>query len=267
MGLAAYAGDHRMTERSLRAWAAEPPHWLDRTGVGGADYLELPGAPAFAGWTLEAWNKDFGRFHRLDTEPAPFDTFPYSRVEIGHDGVLYADGRPLAASKLVVNHYATALDLDADVLARPNPSLTLYATGDAPRARSLAVGLFHDGWAGPIVRYRVWPGTAGRGTYRVRLALPPDRSPRTVTVLLEGRLRKLVRLRPGDSKLLEIPADGTPLPRLYISSDGADLEGVGTPAARIVSVRIPLLEFAPAPGAVPTRSPSGPAPQEGSRAS
>jgi hypothetical protein len=267
-GLATYAADHRMTERSLRAWAAEPPDWLDRSGFGPADYLELPGASPFAGWTLEAWNKDFGRLRRLDTTPAAFDSFPSSRVEIGGDGVLRADGRPLDASRLVVNHYATALDVEGDVLARPHPSLTLYGTDGAVRARSLAIGLFYDGWATRVLRYRVWPGDSDRGTYRVRLALPAEHSARTVTLSLEGRVREVVRVRPGESKLVEIPVTGSPVPRLYIATDGADFLGAGTPQTRIVSVRIPLLAYVPTASALPARrSPSGPAPREALQAS
>jgi hypothetical protein len=267
-GLPAYAADHRMTERSLRAWAATPPDWLDRTALGPADYLELPGASPFYGWTLEAWNKDFGRLRRLDTTPAPFDSFPSSRVEVGDDGVLRADGRPLGPSKLVVNHYATAVELDGSVLARPHPSLTLYGTDETPRVRSLAIGLFYDGWAARIVRYRVWPGGSERGTYRVRLELPAEHSARTVTLSLEGSVQEVVDLRPGDSELIEIPARGSPLPRLYISTDGADFVGGGTPQTRFIAVRIPLLEYVPAGSALPaTRNPSGPGPRGGPRAS
>ena len=266
-GVPAYVADHRMTERSLRAWAAEPPDWLDSSGLGPADYLELPGASPFSGWTLEAWNKDFGRLRRLDTTPAPFDTFPSSRVEIGADGLLRAGGRPLGPSKLVVNHYATALDLYGDVLARPHPSFTLYRTDEAPRVRSLAIGLFYDGWAARILRYQVWPGGSDRGTYRVRVELPAEHGARNVTFSLEGRVRDVVELQPGDSELVEIPAEGSPVPRLYISTDGADFVGGGTPQTRFVSVRIPLLEYVPTGSAVPTRSPSVPAPREATRAS
>ena len=268
-GLVAYSADHRMTERSLQAWAASPPDWLDRSGTGPADYLELPGASPFYGWTLEAWNKDFRRLRRLDTTPAPFDSFPSSRVEIGRDGVLRADGRPLGPSRLVVNHYATALELEGDVLARPHPSLTLYRTAAAPRVRSLAIGLFYDRWATRIVRYQVWPGASDRGTYRVRLELPKESSaPRSVTLSLEGRVRRVVELRPGDSALVEIPAQGSPVPRLYIATDGADFVGGGTAQTRFVAVRIPLLDYVPAAGSgLATRSPSGLAPREALRAS
>ncbi len=96
--------------------------------------------------------------------------------------------------------------------------------------RSLAIGLFHDGWATRVLRYRVWPGDSAAGTYRVRLELPAEHSARAVTLSLEGRVREVVRLRPGDSELVEIPARGRPVPRLYIATDGADFAGGGDAA-------------------------------------
>ena len=42
-GIPAYAGDHAMTRGTLHLRAGDPPDWLDRSELGPADYLQLPG--------------------------------------------------------------------------------------------------------------------------------------------------------------------------------------------------------------------------------
>ena len=60
-GVVAYAGDHNTARGTLKQRAGDPPDWLDRSGLGPADYLQLPGGSPYFGWLLEAWNRDFRR--------------------------------------------------------------------------------------------------------------------------------------------------------------------------------------------------------------
>ena len=58
VGIAAYSGDRRMTERIFASLAAAEPDWLERTGVREADVLALPGGSLHSGWILESWNRN-----------------------------------------------------------------------------------------------------------------------------------------------------------------------------------------------------------------
>ena len=246
LGAAAYAGDHAMTRRTLDAWAGTPPSWLDEFRAGRADYLALAGGSPHFGWTLEAWNRNVGRVIRLRVERPRTDPFAASRAAVRADGVLAVGGRPLSSPLLVVNDYATAVDLDGDVVARARPGLTLYRTEGQVRIRSLAEGLFHDGWGANIVRYQVWPrGGATSGTYRVRLEIPRGRASGTIALAVEGGGRRTVALRAGESKLVELEAEGRPVPPLRITSDFGNYFERETPNPRLVSVRVPLLEYVP----------------------
>jgi hypothetical protein len=53
LGVAAYAGDHAMTQRTRATFVAADPDWLDARHLGPALYLELPRASPHFGWTLE----------------------------------------------------------------------------------------------------------------------------------------------------------------------------------------------------------------------
>jgi hypothetical protein len=240
-GAVAYAGDHAMTRGALDQRAGDPPDWLDRSGLGPADYLELPGGSAHYGWLLETWNRSFRRAIRL--QEVPNDGFASSAASIATDGQLLVDGHPLGAGVLVVNDVATSISLDGDVVARPAPGLTAWRAPEAPRVRTLAEGLYSDGWAAAVVVVRAWPGGT-RGAYRVTLDLPRNRDSRAVTLAVGGGSGRTIRLRPGERRTLALPAPGRPAPPLRIRTDHADYEGAGTPNARLVGVRIERLSYA-----------------------
>ena len=122
-GVVAYAGDHKTARGTLEQRAGDPPDWLDRSGLGPADYLQLPGGSPYFGWLLEAWNRDFRRPVHLG---AGGDWFASSRATIGSDGRLLVDGASPSTKILVVNDYATAIELDGEVVARPRDGLTAY---------------------------------------------------------------------------------------------------------------------------------------------
>ena len=252
LGAVAYESNHRMTERSLRAYAGTPATWLDDSGLGPATYLALPGGSPRFGWTLEAWNRDVERVALLGVEDAFNDSFPTSRAQVRADGTLLVDGAPQQAGVLVVDDWATAIELDGEAAARPRNGLTAYRVPAAPRVSSLTTGLYFDGWAGPELRHQVWDErpSAG-GAYRVELELPAGRRARDVTLTVAGGTTRTVSLDPGDRVTVELPAAGFPVPPLGITTPGAELVGAGTPDPRLVSYRVVAIEYRPSGGATP----------------
>jgi hypothetical protein len=233
-GAAAYAGDHAMTRGALELRAGDPPDWLDRGGLAPARYLELPGGTAHYGWLLETWNRGVGAPIQLGS--AEGDGYATRRARIDDSGRLLVDGRPTQGGTLVVDDYGTAIDLDGRVVARPVYGLTAYRVPAGARVRTLAVGIGPDRWAAAVVRVEAWP--AGRGSYRVGLSLPSSLGARNVD-LTSGAASRHVFLKPGESKVVWLPADAA----LEIRTDRADYVGAGTPNARLVAVRIPSISL------------------------
>lgn len=242
VGVAAYSGDRRMTERTLRSLAPSQPDWLERSGIPQADVLALPGGSLHTGWVLESWNRNVGRTLHLGDVPP--DQLPFTRARIRPDGTLAAAGAPIRSEYLVVDHSGTRADLDAERVARPRAGLALYRTGGDVRFRSVAYGVHTDGWAQSIVRFRVFPGRRASGFYTVTLALPAGRLPRRVE-LEAGPERRRIQLRPGAPVTVRLPASGFPLPELAILAGRADFVGAGTSEARLVAHQIHDLRFVP----------------------
>jgi hypothetical protein len=246
IGAAAYAGDRRMTRRTLVSLAPAHADWLERTGIRRADVLVLPGASLHAGWVLESWNRNVGRTYHLGDLPT--DPLPFTQVGLGPDGTVSdGTGRPVRSRHLVVNDSGAQLELDGVRLRRLDEGLSLYRVDGPVRVRSLATGVYRDGWAQGVAGYRAWPQTAGRGAYRVALALPAGRPVREV-VLEAGAVRRRGVLEPGRTLTLRVPVSGRPLPELAIRIERADFVGADTPKPRLVAARVLGLEFIPAKG-------------------
>jgi hypothetical protein len=242
-GIPAYAGDHTMTRGTLLLRAGDPPNWLDRSRLGPADYLELPGGSAHYGWLLETWNRDFR--HAMEMGLPGYDGYASYSARVDRNGRFLVDGRRPDAGILVVNDLGTAIDFEASrVVARPRDGLTAYRLPAAPYVRSLATGLSFDRWAASVVRDQVWPRShSGRGHYRVVLALPPGLAARQVTFELDGSRGRSIWLKPGERKSVRIEARGYPVPVLGVVTDRADYVGGGTANARFVSLRIPSMSY------------------------
>jgi hypothetical protein len=244
VGIAAYSGDRRMTEGTLASLAAAEPDWLEQTGIREADVLALPGGSLHSGWILESWNRNVGRtFHLGDV---PNDPLPFTNTGLRADGSLAAAGAAVRSEYLVVDSAGTRVDLDAHVIARPRPNLTLYRTAGPVRFRSVAFGVHHDGWAGSIVRYAAFPRETW-GAYRVVLSLPSGRLARRVR-LVAGHVKRRIELAAGSSKTVTLPVSGQPLPQLTITVDRADFIGAETTRPRLVAARVTALEFIPKAG-------------------
>jgi hypothetical protein len=233
-GAAAYAGDHAMTRGALALRAGDPPDWLDRSGLGPADYLELPGGSAHFGWLLESWNR--GVRSPIELGVGPGDGYATRHARIDRSGRLLVDGRPERAGTLVVNDYDTALDIQGRRVASPVYGLTAYQVPAGARVRSMAVGIGPDRWADAVVHVRAWP--ANRGYFRVALSIPRSLGARNISLTSGGATRRL-SLAPGESTVVDLPAQGD----LEIRTDRADYVGAGTPNARLVAVRIPSVSL------------------------
>jgi hypothetical protein len=242
-GMSAYAGDHAMTRGTLSERAGTPPNWLDRAGVGRADFFELPGGSVHYGFVLETWNRSFGRAVQLGVQR--YDGFASSTGKIDRDGRLLVDGRPLPAGVIVLDDFGSRLDLrGSTVVARPRTGLTAVRIPTAPKARSFASGLMFDGWAAAVVRYQVWPLRPVRaGSYRLTLDLPRGVEARKVTLSVDGGASRTLTLLPGSRRAVAIPARGYPVPVLRIETDHADYVDPGSASARLVAVRIPTLLY------------------------
>jgi hypothetical protein len=240
-GIPAYTGDRAVARGTLELRAGAPPDWLDRSHLGHADYLQLAGGSAHYGWMLEAWNRDFGRAIQLGVPN--YDGFASSTARIDPDGRLLVDDRPLPAGVLVVNDFATQLELSgARVVARPRDGLTALRVPAAPHVRSLATGISFDRWAGALARYQAWPSRGAAAIYRLTLELPDTLDARQVKLSAAGASRTFT-LHPGERRTAELPACGRPLPPLQIAVDHADFVDAGTADARLVAVRIPAISL------------------------
>jgi len=247
IGVLAYAGDREMTQRTRATFAASPADWLDRGGYGTTDYLGLPGATPHFWWTLEAWNRDAGRPIWLDTPPPKNDSWAAGKGEIDPDGTLLVDGKPVAGGRLVVNQYASQIEIaGASTLVEPRPGLTLMDVPADAQVRSLAIGLYSDGLSTGNLHYRAWP--AGHaGVYRVRLSLPEGLAARTVTATV-GAAHRTVKLGPGASVVLELPARDA-AEGLEVTTNRVELLDGGTANPRFVGFRVDGLEFVADPTA------------------
>ena len=86
--------------------------------------------------------------------------------------MLLVDGEPAGAGVIVVNDFGSRLDIEGEVVARPRGGLTAVRVPEAPQVRSLAAGLYHDGWAAARLRYSVWPGDVERRRVCARAFAP-----------------------------------------------------------------------------------------------
>src|SRR5215831_10494692 len=174
-GIGVYATDRLATGFAARTFNAEPADWLDRSGLGPATYLVLPGSDFFVGTGLESWNRDVRQMAVLQAQPP--DPFPSTVARIERDGSLDLGS---ATHVVVANIAGSAIGLDGTVVARPRKDLVAYRLPAHPHVRWLADGLAPDRWTGAKLRYQTWPVRAGR--YELTLSVPHGEQPRRVWI-------------------------------------------------------------------------------------
>ena len=246
VGVAAYSADRQMTQRTLDSLAPSQPDWLERAEIDAADVLLLPGGSLHSGWVLESWNRNVRRTYHLGE--VPDDQLPFTETGLRPDGTVSTTaGDPVRSRYLVVNDAGTQVDPVGARVLRPRDGLTLYRTDGALRFRSVAFGVYSDGWAQSIVRYRAFPGLQVTGRYRVTLSLPKGRPSRVVD-LEAGTVRRTATLEPGARLTVELPVAENPIPALAIRIGRADFIDAGKPKPRLVGARVTRLEFMPEKG-------------------
>jgi hypothetical protein len=224
-GAAAYATDRLATGFAARTFNAQPADWLDRSHLGQATYLVLPGADYFVGTSLESWNRDVRHVAVLQAQPP--DPFPAAVARVERDGSLEL-GAP--ARILVANVSGSSLGLNGQVVARPREGLVAYRLPADPHVRWLADGLAPDRWTGSKLRYQAWPVRAGR--YELTLSVPRGMQARRVWIGAR-------ELRVGSTpKRITVPTDGRPLV-VQVKVPNAPL------GARALGVRVLGLHFVP----------------------
>jgi hypothetical protein len=229
-GIGVYATDRLVTQFSARSFDTSPPDWLDRSGLGPANYLVLPYGNYFLGTNLEVWNRDVRHVLVLGTKPP--DEYPSARVAIAPDGTLEIAGRPAKAQTIVANVSGSAIALEGRAVARPLAGLVAYKIPAHAHVRWFARGLGPDKWTGTKLRYQTWPSRPGR--YELRLAVPNGTAARTVNVA--GRI---LVVRAGHSRRLTIATMGAPL-KLNVNVPNTPLGG------RVLGVQVLALRFVPA---------------------
>jgi len=229
-GTAVAGTDHLVTGWAERTFGASPPNWLDRSGLGPANYVVLPDANAFLGSSLESWNRDVRGLVVLQA-PVP-DPFPRSVARVRSDGTLEIDGRPAQAQLLVANTFGSQIGLGGRVVARPRDGLVAYRIPAGAHVHWLARGLAPDGWTGRRLTYRAWPSRTG--TYELKVAVSRTTGPRKVEITAGTSAVRMLTIRPGRPVQLSISGPG-PL-RLYVHVPPGPV-GARTFGVRVLGIR------------------------------
>jgi len=223
-GIGVYATDRLATGFAARTFNAEPADWLDRSGLGPATYLVLPGSDFFVGTGLESWNRDVRQMAVLQAQPP--DPFPSTVARIERDGSLDLGS---ATHVVVANIAGSAIGLDGTVVARPRKDLVAYRLPAHPHVRWLADGLAPDRWTGAQLRCQTWPVRPGR--YELTLSVPHGEQPRRVWI---GKRTFVV----AGARQVNVATTGGPLV-LQVKVPNAPL------GARALGVQVLGLRFVP----------------------
>jgi len=204
MSAGASAFDAR-TSRSLRSTLPHDIRWVDHARLGSVDLVAPPGARKEQSWQQLFWNTSVKRLLLLGS--APIDQFDTKQLKIAGDGRLLVDGRPLLGRPLLVQTYASTVQLAGVKRVRHELIFDLYRPVGTPRLRLLAAGRFADNWLAPRGAITVWTKTGG--TLALVLALPAHTQ--ITPVVLTGKgIKRTVRVHPGQRIPLSfrVPAGG-----------------------------------------------------------
>src|SRR5439155_1223971 len=134
------AGDHAMTRGTLLLRAGDPPDWLDRSGLGPTDYLQLPGGSAHYGWVLETWNRSFRRAIQMGLPG--YDGYASYTGRVDREGRFLVDGGLKRTVWVGPGQRKLVL---IPVRGYPVPALRIrtdradYVDGGTPNARLVAI--------------------------------------------------------------------------------------------------------------------------------
>jgi hypothetical protein len=194
----AVAFDNRNSASVRAAFLPAEHSWVDRAGL---DQVTLVRAPD--GLRTEAleqlfWNRSVDRVVLLPGAEG-VDHLYSSSLEVGSDGSLRSEGRPLAGPVLMDGYGGTIVLADAERIGS-SQSFTLWRPHGRPRMSLYMAGRYSDGWLAGIGRIYLWPERAGGPIERrvsLTLTAPPGAQGMTIRLEEPGRSPLEVPLVPG----------------------------------------------------------------------
>jgi hypothetical protein len=204
--------------------------WVDASGLADVVLLQTARSPSSRAMNQAFWNTSVTSGALLGAA-VPMDGAA-ERATVRPDGNLMVAGRPATGPLLVATSGTRVLFANGRVLGSA-PGFSLVRPRGAARLALLAEGLADDGWLAASSTLTVWPDRARRRVLGLTLGLPAGREPATL-VLREGRIRRAVRLRPGETRTVELPtAESSPV-RIEITAN----RSFGVGGTRLVAAKV-----------------------------
>jgi hypothetical protein len=132
------------------------------------------------------------------------DSFGSTTVRIDPRGHIVTGAAPLRRN-LLVQESASVAELEGARLVGRAANSSLWQATGTPRLKLLLAGRYADGWLAASSTLTLWPAPTGvrTGTLRLRLSMPAGAG---TTVELRGPgLERTVSVRPGQTRVIEIP--------------------------------------------------------------
>ena len=224
------------TSRSLHGTLPADVRWVDHARLGDVDLIAPPGAREEQSWQQLFWNTSVKRLLLLGSPE--IDQFSAPRVRVARDGRLLVGGRSLTRP-LLVQTYASTVQLSGVKLVRRELIFDLYRTVGTPRLRLLAAGRYADRWLAPRGAITVWSKSSG--TLTLSLSLPEQTQVTTMRFTTRG-IDRTVRVRPGQRVPLRFDVPSGGVWSLHFRSSRPGYLG-----DRAVSVRADSLRFKRSP--------------------
>jgi hypothetical protein len=199
--------DRRNTSAVRASFLPSEKSWIDEAGLGDVALVRGRGLKTDAMEQL-FWNRSVNRVLLLPGAK-PFDSFTAEPLSVGPDGTLLVGRRPVR-SALLVDEWATRIELRGAAAVASSPGFRLWRTDGKPRLALFVPGYYKDGWLAPQVGLNVWApprrALAGRLSFVVSA---PDFLPAPVRLRIQAGERRLeFRLRQGASRRVELPVCG-----------------------------------------------------------
>lgn len=200
--------DVQNTAQVKRAYLPRDPSWIDRARVGDVTLLESFSGGRGASLQELFWNRSIKRVVLLPGA-GRFDSFRTEQARVTADGSISVAGRRLDGPLLVDTYGSTVRLRGARVLdTAPTAALWVPSGGRGPRLSLYGLGRYSDGWLAAEGLVLVWPETVGgrvSGRLTMRLTGPVMTQATTIRFRVRGRVVAAVTVRPGRSRLVEIP--------------------------------------------------------------
>jgi hypothetical protein len=239
----AVAFDVETTAKMKKAYLPSDPSWVDRARVGNVTLLQAYSGLRAISLQELFWNRSITKVVLLPFA-AKFDNFRAHRAEVGADGRVTVDGKPVGGP-LLVDTFGSALQLRGGSTLESGPTAFLWQPDRSaqPRLAFYALGRFYDRWLANAGAMYAWPETAGgkvSGWISMRLTSVPAIGPVTVTFTLPKHRRVSVRLEAGATRSVRLPVCTTGVAHVTYRSNVRAYVGL-----RMVSVKASAPTFTP----------------------